>query len=115
MGGTSCDDGSDASFDETFDSHDVGFSLGVFELISKEVGIGKNEMNRMKCEINLKGNGREGPVRVGVHLTGDQEMGMEATGDGGRVWNCRPLRHMLVNYGCLVWCGKKAEKGMGNL
>jgi hypothetical protein len=29
----------------------------------------------------------KGPIGVRVHLTGDQEMGMEATGYGGRVGN----------------------------
>lgn len=35
-----------------------------------------------------------GPVGAGVHLTGDQEMGMEAEGYGGVVRNAGPLRHM---------------------
>lgn len=36
-----------------------------------------------------------GPVGTGVHLTGDQEMGMDAEGDGGGVRNTRSLRHMM--------------------
>jgi hypothetical protein len=41
------------------------------------------------------------PVGAGVHLTGDQEMGMEAEGYGGVVRNAGPLRHMpSENYFC---------------
>lgn len=34
-----------------------------------------------------------GPVGAGAHLTGDQEMGMEAEGYGGVMGNAGPLRH----------------------
>jgi hypothetical protein len=34
------------------------------------------------------------PFGAGVHLTGDQEMGMEAEGYGGVMRNAGPLRHM---------------------
>lgn len=37
----------------------------------------------------------KGPVRVWVHLTGNQEMRMEAQGHGRIMRNARPLRHML--------------------
>ena len=49
------------------------------------------------------------PVRAGGHLTGDQEMGMEGEGDGGRVGNRGPLRHIIYDKG---WVGVEG-KGMG--
>jgi hypothetical protein len=53
------------------------------------------------------GNGK-GPIGVRAHLTGNQEMGMKATGYGRRVRNRRPLRHMLKgNNVCCLWCEEK--------
>lgn len=37
------------------------------------------------------------PIGGRFHLTGNQEMRMEAKGDGRRVWYVRSLRHMLVS------------------
>lgn len=55
-----------------------------------------------------------GPIRIRVHLTGHQEMGVEAAGYGRRVRNRGPLRHMLKKLGLvLVWVEK--GKGEGNL
>lgn len=34
------------------------------------------------------------PVGSRVHLTGNQEMGMETEGYGRKVWDVGPLRHM---------------------
>lgn len=77
----------------------------------------KKEKNYLRItERKLK----ERPVGTGVHLTGDQEMGMEAEGDRGRVRNAEPLRHMLER-GCLgekktdekLWL--KKTKGQENL
>jgi len=53
-----------------------------------------------------------GPIGIRVHLTGDQEMGMEATGYGRRVWNRGPLRHMLGRFVLvLVWEKRKEWEG----
>jgi hypothetical protein len=40
------------------------------------------------------------PIGIRVHLTGDQEMGVEGEGYARVVWNARPLRHMLC---CLIF------------
>jgi len=53
------------------------------------------------------------PIGIRVHLTGYQEMRMEATGYGRRVWNRGPLRHMLGRFVfVLVW---RKEGKEGNL
>lgn len=44
----------------------------------------------------MDGSTRRAPIGARVHLTGDQEMGVEAEGDGRRMRDGGPLRHMMV-------------------
>lgn len=56
------------------------------------------------------------PVGIRGHLTGNQEMGVKAKGNGGEVWNVWSLRHMQRRrqwksneWICLVWMGRDGK------
>lgn len=69
--------------------------------LQNELGINKEQkrffsfLQRMN---ELKGSmgGRRRPIGIRVHLTGNQEMGMEAECDGGEMRDGGTLRHMMV-------------------
>ena len=52
----------------------------------------------MIWEIGENRKGLRRPIGIRGHIARNQEMGMEAEGDGGIVWNERSMRHMLTEY-----------------